>query len=363
MVFMKNKIFKAIGLMSGTSLDGVDVALLETDGLEHVRPLGFLSLPYADAERGVLKAALGLRDRQDERVRAAEEIVTDAHIRGVRQMGAEGVDVIGFHGQTILHDPARRFTLQVGDAARMARETGVPVVADFRSADVAAGGQGAPLLPLYHRARVKAGKLKLPVAIINIGGVANVTWIGEDKIMAFDTGPGNALMDDFIKLRTGVAYDDGGRMGAKGVPDSKIMKKFMSDDFFKKLPPKSLDRDHWTIDMVKNLSTEDGMGTLLAMTVRGLEMAFDLLPGKCCGVFFAGGGRKNIFLMDILPGRLPMRFFAKFGPVEVLGWDGDALEAEGFAYLAVRSLLGEPLSLPETTGVPRPMTGGVLYKP
>ena len=349
------KVYRAIGLMSGTSLDGqVDVALLETDGRDYVKPLDFKPFRYEDSIREIVRPCFGKRTR-DEQLERAEAAVTDVHIRAVKASGFQ-VDIIGFHGQTITHDPANRFTWQIGDGQRLAKETGMDVVCDFRSADVKAGGEGAPLLPLYHRARC-AG-LKKPIGILNIGGVSNLTYIGYERIIAFDCGPGNALMDDFIKSRTGKNYDDQGAMAIKGAPQRKIITKFLSHDYFSRKPPKSLDRDMWSMDTVQDLSTEDGMATLMAMTTGAIEAGFKSLPKKAHHVYVCGGGRKNKFLMDILEGALP----CAVDRVEALGWNGDATEAEGFAYLAVRSLLGLPITEPSTTRAPEPMTGGILYK-
>ncbi|MCB9983546.1 MAG: anhydro-N-acetylmuramic acid kinase [Rhodospirillales bacterium] len=358
----EHKVYRAIGLMSGTSLDGeIDVALVETDGQSHVKPLGFYAHPYDQGVRDKVRACFGKRV-EDAETREAEGMVTDLHIAAVKASGFEG-DVVGFHGQTITHAPEDGFTWQLGDGARMAAKTGMDVICDFRSADIKAGGQGAPLAPLYHQARVKSGGLKEPVAIVNIGGVANVTYIDGEYILAFDTGPGNALMDDFIKLRTGQDYDDKGKIASGGDPDGKIIEVFLSDEYFSKLPPKSLDRAYWSTDLVRELSTKDGAGTLLAMTVRSIQKSFEMLPRKPKATYICGGGRKNEFLMYVLSMRLPTAFFAKFGTVEKIGWNGDAIEAECFGYMAVRSLLGLPLSLPETTGVARPVSGGVLHKP
>jgi anhydro-N-acetylmuramic acid kinase len=355
----KAKVYRAIGLMSGTSLDGqVDVALLETDGRDYVKPLDFKPFRYEDSIREIVRPCFGKR-AHDEQLERAEAAVTDVHIRAVKASGFQA-DIIGFHGQTITHDPANRFTWQIGDGQRLARETGMDVVCDFRSADVKAGGEGAPLLPLYHRAR--CASLKKPIGILNIGGVSNLTYIDDAEIIAFDCGPGNALMDDFIKSRTGKNYDDQGSMALKGEPQAKIIKEFLGHSYFSRKPPKSLDRDMWSMDAVKNLSTEDGMATLMAMTTGAIEVGFKSLPKKVRNVYICGGGRKNRFLVQILEGRLPIKFLGKVKPVEALRWNGDATEAEGFAYLAVRSLLGLPITEPSTTGAPEPMTGGVLYK-
>lgn len=354
----RRKIYRAVGLMSGTSLDGVDAALIETDGFDHIHPLGFVSLPYDDETRAKIYAVFMQKDRTARDVLEAERLLTLKHVEAVKAvLKGEGADVVGFHGQTIFHDPAQKLTIQIGDGALLAKETGIDTVADFRSADVAAGGQGAPLLPLYHEARVRAENLPLPLAVLNIGGVANVTYI-KDKILAFDTGPGGALMDDFMFSRTGERFDADGALARAGKPDKGIIDTWMATTFFTKPLPKSLDRNHWSIDAVKNLSTEDGLATLGAFTVEAVKAAAKMLPEKPRQWLVTGGGRHNQFLMD----QLQFGLFAPVKPVEDFGWNGDALEAEGFAWLAVRSLLGEPLSIPETTGVPKPLTGGVLFK-
>jgi anhydro-N-acetylmuramic acid kinase len=350
----KGKIFKAIGLMSGTSLDGVDAALLETDGYGYVEPLGFVSLPYDRETRDKLRACLGARVKGDMRLREASQLLTLRHIEAVKKLRAKA-DVIGFHGQTITHDPANKFTLQIGDAEMLARETGMDVVSDFRSADVLAGGQGAPFLPLYHRARVQAAKLAQPVAVLNLGGVGNVTYINSDEILAFDTGPGNALIDDFVSEVVGADFDKDGKIAAAGNADQNIVQKLLAHDFFKTKPPKSLDRNAWDINAVKGMAAEHGAATLASFTVQAVKKALEYLPAKPKEWLVTGGGRHNKFIMRELVKALE----APVKPVEDKGWNGDAMEAEGFAYLAVRSLLKEPLSLPTTTGVPKPITGGV----
>lgn len=356
-----NKVYRAIGLMSGTSLDGVDAALLETDGHEFVHPAGFVSLPYTEAEREAIRANFGKAERNAR----AETIVTDRHIEAVRallkqeKVAAEDVEVVGFHGQTVYHNPAQRVTVQIGDAVRLAREIGIQAVADFRSADVKAGGQGAPLLPLYHAARVRGDNTEPPVAVLNIGGVANVTWIGADKILAFDTGPGNALIDDWVKSHGCGDYDKDGMYASKGTINKKILEKMLAHSYFDAKPPKSLDRDAWDVSALKGLSCEDGAATLAAFTVEAVKRATEFFPERARQWLVCGGGRYNAFLMDYLG----IVLAAPVNKVEKVGWNGDAVEAEGFAYLAVRSLLGEALSLPETTGIPGPLTGGVLYKP
>lgn len=354
-----SKLYTAIGLMSGTSLDGIDAAMIRTDGVGVAERVGFYTAPYDSALRDQLRACLGLTDDKDGRVAAAAEAMTRAHAEAVAALRAEypdPVDLIGFHGQTIAHDPDRKFTWQIGDASMLARETGIDVIYDFRTADVMAGGQGAPLLPLYHRALASA--LPKPVAILNIGGVANITYIGaDDAVLAFDTGPGNALINDWVRAKTGEEYDADGRLAKSGCYDEAKLVALLKDPYFAKPPPKSLDRDHWkamAAQVTAGASPEDGAALLTQFTIRTIRRALVHLPQEPLAWYVTGGGRKNSAIMDGLRKELNV----PVEPVDALGWNGDAMEAEGFAYLAVRSLLGLPLSEPGTTGVPQSMTGG-----
>ncbi len=368
----ENKVHTAIGLMSGTSLDGVDCALIETDGRGVVRPLAFMGIPYISDDRNIIRAAFGIKDRNADIVKKAEEIVTKEHIRAVKELLLEHdlpvnkVDVIGFHGQTIFHAPHENLTIQIGDGARMAKETGIDVVADFRTADVQAGGQGAPLAPVYHAARIKSARIPLPCVVLNIGGVANITWIGESEndLLAFDCGPGNALMDDWVLSRTGKRFDEDGKLAAAGKPIERFLNEWINHEYFTRIPPKSLDRDAWDIAAMGrvtkemgDVSIEDGAATLMEFTVQGICRSLEHLPAIPQNFYVCGGGRHNKALMATLAKRL----YSHVKSVDELGWDGDATEAECFAYLAVRSLLGRPLSFPRTTGVPNPQNGGVFY--
>lgn len=347
--------------MSGTSLDGeIDVALIETDGRDYVKALDFAPQPYDSAVREAVRACFGKR-AVDADTRAAEELVTRAHIEAVKASGCQA-DVIGFHGQTITHAPEDGFTWQLGDGAVLAQATGMDVVADFRSADVAAGGQGAPLAPLYHRAIMAEQAGEGPLAVLNLGGVANVTYIdaASDALTAFDCGPANALMDDYMKRHTGRDYDADGRLAESGKPDGAAVAAFLAHGFFVAKPPKSLDRNHFEAVLESLPETpEDAMATLLEISAAGVQAALDHFPAAPGAWYACGGGRHNKALMDALSRRLAP---ALVKPIEAAGWNGDAIEAQCFAYLAVRSMMGEPLSLPMTTGVPAPMTGGVLYK-
>ena len=359
----------AIGLMSGTSLDGIDAALIETDGEGHVRPIAFLSEPYSEQARRQLQAATALaltyeRPRQSPEIVAATGMLTERHLSAIRQLLAsadvaiEAVDVVGFHGQTVAHRPDRGWTWQIGDGDAMAAALGVPVVADLRQADVAAGGQGAPLLPVYHRALL--AETALPAAVLNLGGVANITYVGADgEMVAFDTGPASSLIDDWMQAEAGKAYDAGGGLAAAGEVHADVLTQMLDNPWFDQPPPKSLDRADFTMAPARGLSPADGAATLTAFTAATVELALRHLPERPTRLIVAGGGRHNATMMAMLADACAMPVV----PIETLGANGDATEAEGFAYMAVRTLAGLPISFPGTTGVPVPLTGGRLSKP
>lgn len=354
-------------MMSGTSLDGVDAALVCSDGEGHVECGPALTLEYERGLRDRLRALLGTR-REDwsDAVAEAARDCTLVHVWAVAalllkaRMKAERIDIIGFHGQTINHCPEQGWSWQIGDGALLATQTGIDVIADFRSSDLAAGGQGAPLAPLYHGAL--AAKMEKPLAVLNLGGVANVTWIGsgENEILAFDTGPGNALMDDWAVRAMGRPYDTNGALAAKGKVDEAALAQLLDHPFFDQKPPKSLDRNAFSLAPVEGLSAADGAATLTAFTARSIAQAREFFPAPPLQWLVAGGGRHNPVLMKALDQALEDD--AKVAAVESAGWDGDALEAQAFAYLAVRSLKDMPLSLPATTGVSKPVSGGTLYR-
>jgi anhydro-N-acetylmuramic acid kinase len=361
---MKPKLYRSLGLMSGTSIDGIDAALIETDGYNHVRPLGFLGVPYPTVFREKLRKHLGNnKGAKDPEVGIFERELTELHAEialKLLKQSAEKADLIGFHGQTLYHQPQKKLTIQIGDGALLARLTHIPVINDFRSADVLSGGHGAPLVPLYHRALLAT--LKQPILILNIGGVSNVTWIGgesDDEILAFDVGPGNALIDDWVLRHTGQPYDTNGLLAAAGTIDMAAVDKALAIPFFQDIPPKSLDRDDFRHYVPEHLNAADGAATLTMITARAVAAALPFLPERPQAVYVAGGGRHNITLMRWIGdvSGLDIR------SVDELGWSGDGLEAEAFGWLAVRSILKLPLSLPKTTGVPKPMTGGQLHRP
>lgn len=367
-------------------MDGIDAAVIRSDGHERIEPGAFLTTPYDDRLRADLRAILGIDPRTADisrskaieamslRLTCLHAVAVEALLRDAG-MTADEVDLIGFHGHTIFHDPASRSTSQIGDGGLLARLTGIPVVNDFRTADVNAGGEGAPFAPLYHRALASevAGR---PLAVLNLGGVGNVTWLGdeaehgEDAIVSGDTGPANALVDDWVLAITGARYDDGGRLAASGRVDESVLARLLDNPYFHRPTPKSLDRQDFAraVDAalyragddglrIPTLSAEDGAATLTAFTAASVARVVPLLPAPPLRWLVTGGGRHNATLMAMLRDRLGV----PVDPVEAVGWNGDALEAQAFGHLAVRSRLGLSLSLPTTTGVPHPMTGGRFH--
>lgn len=360
-----NGVLTALGLMSGTSLDGIDAALLQTDG-ETIAGTGpFMTFPYDDPFRDRLRAILGSDPAGSADAGPVAGELTERHAEAVKRLLDKSglkpadIDVIGFHGHTVTHQPEQGITRQIGDGARLALETGISVVNDFRAQDVAGGGEGAPLAPLYHAAR--SVKLVKPLVVLNIGGVANLTWISPDGgLIAFDTGPGNALIDDWVKDKEGQAMDFDGNLAHAGKVDSGALEALLDDPYFMRPFPKSLDRDAFDPGPVAHLSTADGAATLTAFTAAAVEKAAHILPASPSWWLVCGGGRHNPALMAALRSRLTG---APVEPVEMAGWKGDALEAQAFGFLAVRSIKGLPLSLPSTTGVSKPTTGGTLHRP
>lgn len=361
---------RAIGLMSGTSMDGIDVAMIETDGESALERGASTTYAYDAAFRARLASAVsdaaGLSDCAGRGgcLAAVERELTERHALVVseflQQHGRKpgDIDVIGFHGHTVLHAPERRLTVQIGDGGALAQTTGIDVVYDLRAADAGAGGQGAPLAPVYHRA-LAARLSDRPLAVLNIGGVANVTWIGGDgTLIAFDTGPGNALLDDWMVDCAGQAFDDGGRLAASGTVSEDALIELLTNGYFGRLPPKSLDRNAFALQPVARLSREDGAATLAAFTAATIARARDHFPEEPRLWVVCGGGRRNKTLMAMIAANVESAVV----PAEAVGFDGDAVEAEAWAYLAVRSLKGLPITFPGTTGVPKPLTGGVLAR-
>ena len=364
----------AIGLMSGTSLDGIDAALIKSDGV-HVDRYGVPhNRPYSKSERKLLKKALnearleGRPTHENDHINHTEQLITDLHIEVVRalllknDLTSTDIDVIGFHGQTLLHDPDEGWSWQVGDGKRLAHELDISVVNDLRAYDVAHGGQGAPLVPVYHRSLLAGRDVNYPVGFLNFGGVANITWIGgdgPDDLIAFDTGPANALLDDWIRSQTDHIYDQDGMFSSRGTVDQNLIEKWMDNDYFKKPSPKSLDRDDFNVEDVKRLSLEDGAATLVAFSVSCVALASRHCPKAVNSWYVCGGGAHNPTVMTQLNDALG----GTVEPVSALGFDGDYIEAEAFAYMAVRRVFDLPITFPGTTGISKPSTGGVINNP
>jgi anhydro-N-acetylmuramic acid kinase len=357
---------RALGLMSGTSMDGIDAAVVETDGetIAGFGPSRFRA--YAPEERERLRAGLG-RWPGEEGLDGIEALVRAAHAAAVAGFG--NVELVGFHGQTLAHEPGGRGTHQIGRGDRLARDCGLPVVWDFRTADVASGGEGAPLVPFFHFACARRIGAAAPVAFLNLGGVGNVTWVdprlpapeAPGALVAFDTGPGNALIDDFLALRLGRAFDADGAVAAAGRVDEGVLAELAASAYLRRRPPKSLDRQdfHAWLDRVAPLATEDGAATLAALTAACVADAVRHFPEPPERWLVCGGGRRNRTLMALIASRSN----APVEPVEAVGLDGDMLEAQAFAYLAVRVLRGLPTSAPGTTGVRLPVSGGRISRP
>ena len=428
----------AIGAISGTSMDGIDVALIRSDGRSRVETGPGATFPYPAEVSAALRDVIRDPQRALGPLEALEAAVTDAHVAAIEAfllrfaVDRRAVTLVGMHGQTVLHRPRERFTRQLCDGRRAATALRIDVVNDFRAADVAAGGEGAPLVPLYHAAM--SATLERPLTLLNWGGVGNVTYLGADgEIVAFDTGPANALIDDFVARRRGLSHDEGGALAAAGKADQALVANFMSDAFFERPlmilnwggvgnvtylgaggeiiafdtgpanaliddfvrrrrglshdeggalaaagrvdqaalaalmsdpyfdapPPKSLDRNHFhaLAREVERLGDADGAATLAAFTIEATAAALRHFGDEPQRWLVCGGGRRNLTLMQALGARLGVRI----EPIEAIGYDGDVIEAQCFAYLALRSRRGLPLSLPTTTGAPRPMPGGVFW--
>lgn len=368
----------ALGLMSGTSMDGIDIALLETDGEGAVRRVGGGFTAYDARFRRRLEAsleeakAITRRDDRPGDIAALEADLTERHAAAVAKfldrmgLGPDDIGVVGFHGQTVLHRPLQGLTVQIGDGKALARATGIRTVHDMRANDMIHGGQGAPLVPVYHRALSAnlpdALAEKRPVVFVNIGGISNITYVGSDgTLIAFDSGPGNTLIDQWVARHAGIPFDQGGTIASEGRVLSALASRYLASPFFTARERMSLDRNDFAPPADDDASLEDGARTLAFVTAAGIVKAQDHLPEKPGLWIVCGGGRKNRTIMDDLT--VATRSTGAVVTAEEAGFDGDTMEAEAWAYLAVRSLKGLPLTFPGTTGVTHPVAGGLLAEP
>lgn len=368
-----------IGLMSGTSMDGIDLAVVDTDGIDTVRHGPTFFVPYEAAFRRRMEAALeegkaiGNRAERPGGLSALERDITLRHADAVERFraahpGAAGrAELIGFHGQTVLHRPEQALTVQLGDGALLAERTGLPVIFDMRARDMEEGGQGAPLVPIYHAALARSLAAEhaslFPVAFVNIGGISNVTWVPRvGEPVAFDSGPGNALIDQWVATRGGVPFDQDGMIASEGGVVRAVVDRYLASPFFARRAPKSLDRGDFTLDPVEGLELADGARTLAAVSAEAILDAVRHMPEPPKLWIVCGGGRKNPHIVADLAAGAAERG-ARAILAEDVAFDGDAMEAEAWAYLAVRSARGLPLTFPTTTGCLRPVSGGVRADP
>lgn len=363
---------RALGLMSGTSMDGIDLAVVATDGESSVTRGPSMFVPYDAAFRRRIEASLEVAKgitKREERPRDLADLERELTLRHVRAVSAfvethGAVDLIGFHGQTVLHRPERALTVQIGDGPLLAQETRTPVVFDMRAADMVAGGQGAPLVPAYHAAL--AAELEgadLPACFVNIGGISNITFVAADgPPVAFDSGPGNALIDQWVSREGGVPFDQNGMIASEGGVVTGVVERYLDSPFFARSGAKSLDRNDFTLELAAGLELADGARTLAAVSAAAILKAADHMPARPKSWIICGGGRKNPHIVaDMRTGAEAQGAWVLLA--EDVGLDGDAMEAEAWAYLAVRSMRGLPLTWPTTTGCRAPATGGVIARP
>jgi anhydro-N-acetylmuramic acid kinase len=352
-----------IGLMTGTSMDGIDISLVQTNGTSLKRLNENYFHKYSDDKK---KFLLSILDEDItfnlKRKRYLDEFITNEHYLALKDLDIiERADIIGFHGQTIYHDPVNKTSIQLGDPIKLAKMFNKNVIFNFRTKDIESGGQGAPLAPIYHQFIIEEFNLMLPSCILNIGGVSNLTYWDGNKLIGFDTGPGNGLMDNYMSVISDKHFDENGTLASKGTPDKKLVKSFLNHDFFKRLPPKSLDKNSFVNFynelLKKNYSNADFMATLAELTIESIISSLMFLPHKVNSILITGGGYRNVHLMNSLEDRLRLKFLNE----KQLGIDFDYIESELIAYLSARSIYKLPITFPSTTGVLQPLSGGNLY--
>ena len=349
--------------MTGTSVDGIDISLVQTNGLNLKRLNKNYFYKYSNKTKsflmGILNEDININLKRKQYL---DEFITNEHYLALKDLDIiQMADLIGFHGQTIYHDPPNKISVQLGDPKKLAKMFNKNVVFDFRSNDLKLGGQGAPLAPIYHQFIIEEFNLELPSCILNMGGVSNLTYWDGNKLIGFDTGPGNALMDNYMSIISDKHFDKNGTLASKGTPDKKVIKSFLNHEFFKKNPPKSLDKqsfiDFYNELLKKKYSNADFMATLAELTIETIVSSLKFLPHKVNSILITGGGYRNIHLMNRLEDRLRLKFLNE----KKLGIDFDYIESELIAYLSARSIYNLPITFPSTTRVLRPLSGGKLY--
>ena len=364
-----NKNLHSIGLMSGTSMDGVDASIIKSDGEQFIEIIENIYLKYDNQLKLELKKVVdSCKTKEDfnkysKNIKEIEKKITMKHAEACKKIMEKKqglkIDVIGFHGQTILHKPHKGYSIQIGDSNLLLNLTKVSIVSDFRNNDILNGGQGAPLTPLYHKLISLKIKSKFPIAFINIGGITNITYLeNKNKIESFDSGPGNFLIDAWVKSRSKLDYDDKGKLAQLGTINENILKDFLSKPYYKEKFPKSLDVKEFNLNNIKKLTLEDGCSTLSMLTVKSICMAINSFKKKPGTIIFSGGGRKNKFIINSIKKILNK----SVSLIDEFNFDGDFIESQAFAYLAIRSYLNKFITLPSTTGVKKPCKGGKILK-
>lgn len=368
------EVLSAIGLMSGTSLDGIDIAQVRTDGEGHVERGPSMEVAYDAAFRRRLQQgledakAINIRTERPGDLAALERDLTLRHAQAIetflRAHPGISADVIGFHGQTVLHRPKQALTVQIGDGLSLAKQIGIPVVYDMRANDMVHGGEGAPLVPVYHAALASGlPRADFPVVFVNIGGISNLTYVGRDgEIVAFDSGPGNTLIDQWVEAEAGIPFDQGGAIASEGYVLAALAARYLDHPFFTDAKRQSLDRNDFRPPASCEAGLHDGARTLAHVTAAAILKSARHLPLRPRRYVICGGGRLNRTIMGDLA-RMAAEEGAEVSVADELGFNGSSMEAEAWAYLAVRSLKGLALTFPGTTGVRMPVTGGVLARP
>ncbi len=364
-----NKNFYSLGLMSGTSIDGIDASIIRSDGEQFLEIIDDVYLKYDTKLRDKLKRTIDSCFSKTQfiklfrNIKEVEKEMTIFHAKAsnllIKKNKKINVDLIGFHGQTIIHKPKEGYSIQIGNSHLLSKMTNKTVVSNFREKDILYGGNGAPLTPLYHKLLSSKIKLNFPIAFINIGGISNITYLeNKKKLISFDTGPGNYLIDQWIKSKSKMNYDNKGLIAQSGSLKKNILKKFLNDSYYNKKPPKSLDVKDFDLVDLNKLSLKDGCRTLSMLTVESICKSIYKLKKIPKNILFSGGGRKNQFIIDKIRNKINTRVYL----IDEFNFDGDFIESQAFAYLAIRSFLKKVITLPETTGVKKPCSGGSIYK-
>ena len=370
---LNSKNFIALGLMSGTSADGIDVAILTTDGKAKIKlgPSGYypFSKSFITKIKSIFKKKLNIdKSKKQKRIIKIENEFTQLNFIAINKflkknkINKKKIDVVGFHGQTISHNPASGYSWQIGNSQKLANLLNIKVVSNFRENDIKNGGQGAPLTPIFHYYLTK--KMKKKICFINLGGISNITYFNHrsktslNNMLAFDAGPCCSLIDDWISKNSNNKFDNFGLLARKGNVKKEIIHNFLKKPYFSKLPPKSLDRSFFSLSLLKKLNIEDGAATLNYLVANSVLKAFDYFPNNPNLCILSGGGRLNKFLVELISNKLKK---SKILLAENYNWNGDSIEAHAFAYLSVRKLLNLPITFPKTTGIKKPLTAGQIF--